>query len=170
MAISAIDPAKRSIFSFVKMLRPPKVGELRTPISLYSSDVKPVIPTDGSTSIEFSDDDTPFLNCWSKVANFQSEDLDGEDTEANLSTVFIIRNPGSAITIGARSFVLWNQQIYIVRGTRGVEDASTITKDDYKFILLLCDDFEKYNKEAHTTEQSTAPVTGVVDPNNPLWR
>ena len=173
MAVDAVNKNQRSFFSFVRQIKPPKLGELREPISFYKSERVPRKNEDGTTGWHFDELVQPYFNAWAKVFQFQGNYLNGENQEQSLSHIFIIRRDPE-IAIEQRCRIVWSGRIYTVRGTRSVEDIQKVYNDGYKYLLILCDEFEGFDKEVRVVLDSIAPDDGVpnsnVDLENPLWR
>ena len=173
MAVDAQQRNQRSFFSFVRQIKPPKLGELREPISFYSSERVPIKNIDGTEGYHFDELVRPYFNCWAKVYQFQGNYLNDENQESLLSHIFLIRRDPE-IKIEQRCRIVWSGTVYLVRGVRSVEDIQKTYNDGYKYLLILCDEFENFAKEERVVLDSSAEDDGssnsTADLENPIWR
>lgn len=173
MGVSSVQSTNRGIFSFVRQIKPPKLGELREPLSFFESNRIPVKNEDGTEGYHFDQTVEPYFNAWGKSYQFQGNYLDGQNVENNLSHIFLIRRDPE-ISIESKCYILWNEDVYVVRGVRNVEDPAKEYKGGFNFLLILCDEMGSFYEENRIVLDSTAPDDGApndtVDVDNPLWR
>lgn len=165
--------SSRGIFSFVRNIKPPALGELREPITIYKSSRKPVINPDGSNTWMFEEDITPIANVWCKIYQYQGGLLNGQNTQSSLSHVFVLRRDDTW-DISIDSYVFWNGKVFCVRGYRSIDNGTKPSPEGVKFNCILADEWEPYAQEPKVVEPSEAANTGdtglsTPDGTNPLW-
>ena len=173
MAVAAQASINRSLFSFVRQIKMPKIGELREPLSFYTADRLPVKNEDGTEGFRFDEIVKPFANAWGKAWQFQGQYLKGQNTQNTLSHIFLVRR-SPELQIEANCYLVWQGKIFLVRGARGVDDVSQTTQDGNKYLVILCDEGGAFTEEERVVLDSAAEDDGsqnaTVDLDNPLWR